>query len=115
VTATAQIIKFNEDRHLTDFNGPAELAMLSEELQELRIAIEQGDEHGTIDALNDLRVLATGALWKKGQQPELSLKQTCKEITSRKGSFDPISGKWLKDLNQNPSTLYTADYALSRR
>ena len=115
MTSTAQIIKFNEDRHLTSFNGPAELAMLSEELDELSVAIARNDEHGIIDALNDLRVLATGALWKYGQQPELSLKQTCKEITSRKGAFDPISGKWCKDPNQGPSTLYVADYTLSKR
>lgn len=114
MTATQSIIKFNRDRNLTTFNGPSEVRMLTEELEELVSALSSNDTHEIIDALNDLRVIATGALWKIGQDPELSLKQTCKEILSRKGSIGP-DGKWLKNIDQDPSTLYTADYTLSRR
>ena len=114
MTATQQIIKFNMDRNLTTFNPEAEYRMLLEELEEFHDAIANNDLDGMIDAMNDLRVIATGGIWKAGQDPELSLKQTCKEVLSRQGSIGP-DGKWLKDRSQDPSTLYTANYALSRR
>lgn len=113
MTATKQVIKFNQDRNLTTFNGTVLYSMLEEELNELLIAIHSNDQHETIDALNDLRVLAEGGLWQLGQDPELSLQQTCKEILSRQGSLNPTTGKWTKDPNQAPSTLYKADYTLS--
>ena len=114
MTSTQQIIKFNIERNLTDFNPESEYRMLLEELEEFHDALALNDLGGMIDALNDLRVIATGAVWKAEQDPELSLKQTCKEILSRQGSIGP-DGKWLKDRSQDPSTLYTANYALSRR
>jgi len=114
VTPTESIIKFNSDRNLTSFDGASELAMIQEEFNELADAIAADDSYEIIDALNDLRVLTVGALWKLGQDPDLSLAQTCKEILSRQGSIGP-NGKWLKDLDQDPSTLYKADYSLSRR
>ena len=111
-SATDQIIHFNEERNLTSFNALSEYDMLEEELLELKIAIQTGDIYGIKDALNDLRVIATGALWKMGQDPEASLKETCKEILSREGSIGP-DGKWLKNPDQDPSTLYKANYSLS--
>lgn len=112
MTSTEQIIKFNADRHLVDFSGETEVRLLVEELEELKEAIAQGNLYDTIDALNDLRVVATGALWKLGQDPELSLQETCKEILSREGAIGD-DGKWYKDKNQDPDTLYKADYNLS--
>ena len=114
-TATDLIIKFNTDRRLTYFNPESELAMLNEEVLELTKAIQDKDEYEIIDALNDIRVLVTGALWKLGQDPEASTLETCKEILSRKGDFNPTTGKWEKDKNQDKSTLYKADYTKSRR
>lgn len=115
MTPTQSIIKFNRDRNLTTFDPQAELRMLKSELKEFEDAIKANDSHEIIDALNDLRVLCTGALWKYGQEPDLSLKQTCKEILSRKGALNPITGKFEKDINQDPDTLYTANYNLSKR
>ena len=115
MTPTQSIIAFNKERNLTEFVGEAELRMLEEELQELKDAIAANDTDGIIDALNDLRILSTGGSWKMGQDPDLSLKQACKEIMSRKGTLDESTGKWMKDPNQDPSTLYKADYSLSRR
>lgn len=112
MTATQSVIKFNQDRNLLVFDGDSELEMLIEELNELFRANLQNNNYETIDALNDIRVLAEGALFKLGQDPELSLQETCKEILSRQGSIGP-NGKWLKDLNQDPSTLYKADYTKS--
>lgn len=115
MTATNQIIQYNTIRELTLFNGDAEVRMLSQELRELVDAIAANNLHDIIDALNDIRVLATGAVWKLGQEPELSLKQTAKHILSRKGTFNTETGKWEKDRNQDPSTIYEPNYNLSKR
>ena len=112
---TDLIVKFNTDRRLAHFNPESELAMIKEEVQELSEAIQDNDEYGTIDALNDIRVLVTGALWKLGQDPEASTLETCKEILSRKGDFNLTTGKWEKDRDQDKSTLYKADYTKSKR
>lgn len=113
MTATESIIKFNVDRNLTDFCAGAEYKMLAEELQEFYEAMTNNDIYGMIDALSDLRVIATGATWKAGYNPELALLETCKEIHSRQGSMGS-DGKWLKDKNQDPATLYKADYTQTR-
>ena len=114
-TATDLIIKFNTDRRLAHFNPESELAMLNEEVQELTKAVQENNEYEIIDALNDIRVLVTGALWKLGQDPEASTLETCKEILSRKGDFNSTTGKWEKDKNQDKSTLYRANYFNSKR
>lgn len=116
MTHTQGIIKFNEDRNLVKgLDMENEYSMLVEELnEELRAAIDTNDEHEQVDALCDIIVIATGALYKKGYHPELAMKQVVKEITSRNGKIGP-TGKWEKDKNQDPDTLYKADYTLARR
>ncbi len=109
------IVKFNIDRKLRTFNNIAEYKMLEEELHEFFSAASEGDEHETIDALCDIIVVATGALHKLGYDPELALEETVKEITSRKGAFDESIGKWQKDKEQDPTTLYKACYSNARR
>lgn len=106
------IVQFNIDRGLTAFDHNAEFNMLSEELNEYKLA---PDEYETLDALCDIIVVATGAIHKLGYSPQLAINETVKEITSRKGSFNETTGKWMKDLSQDPSTLYKADYNLARR
>lgn len=108
------IVKFNTDRRLRTFSSEAEYKMLEEELQEFFSATAEEDEHETVDALCDIIVLATGALHKLGYDPEKALKETVKEITSRQGCFNPDAGKWQKDVNQDPATLYKADYTNAR-
>ena len=61
-----------------------------------------------VDAYCDVIVFAVGAIMKLGYDPEKALLEAGKEINSREGSM--IDGKWTKDVNQNPSTLYKADY-----
>jgi hypothetical protein len=109
------IVQFNVDRKLESFSPAAEHAMLSEELQEFFVAYDNDNDYDMLDALCDIIVVATGAIYKMGYHPELALKQTVKEITSRKGSFNEELGKWQKDINQDPSTLYKADYRTARR
>lgn len=104
----ANIIAFNRERNLFSFNKQAEYDMLHEELEEFEDATI---EYELVDALNDMIVLATGALFKLGYDPNLTLAETVKEITSRKGQINLETGKWVKDKNQDPFTLYKADYS----
>lgn len=109
------IVRFNIDRKLETFSPTAEYEMLLEELQEFFEAYANEDQHEMLDALCDIIVVAAGAIYKMGYHPELALKETVKEITSRKGSFNEEIGKWQKDINQDPSTLYKADYRTTKR
>lgn len=116
-----EIVKLNQTRYGTDFNGGTAVAKLKEELQELQDAIEINNITEIVDALSDIIVIATGELTKLKYNPELVLKQTVKEISSRQqdpeqakawaaGNKQP-GEKWNKDKSQDPSTLYTADYS----
>ena len=117
----SEIVKLNQTRYGTDFNGDTAVAKLREELQELVDGIAIGNTDEIVDALSDIIVIATGELTKLKYNPELVLKQTVKEISSRQqdpeqakawaaGNKQP-GEKWNKDKSQDPSTLYTADYS----
>ena len=75
-----EIVKLNQTRYGTDFDGDAAVDKLKEELQELLDAIELNDTNEIVDALSDIIVIATGELTKLKYNPELVLKQTVKEI-----------------------------------
>lgn len=116
-----EIMKLNRERYGTDFNFDKAVAKLDEELQEFKEAFAASDTDGMIDALNDIKVIASGEEVKLGYNPELCLKQTVKEISSREqcpeqtakwNSGDKQPGeKWIKNPNQDSATLYTADYS----
>lgn len=106
------IIQFNKERNLLTFNSETEYNCLFEELQEF-LAAETVDEQ--VDALCDIMVFATGALFKLGYDPEKALSETVKEISSRQGSLNEETGKWEKDKEQDRSTLYTADYTTTKK
>ena len=106
------IIKFNTDRLLTTFDSDVEYTLLEEELQEFFWATENIDR---VDALCDLIVVAVGGLYQLGYDPEKALAETVKEVLSRKGTTNQITGKWEKDPNQSPDTLYKADYTTAER
>ena len=115
------IMKLNLERYGTTFDFTKALAKLEEELQEFREAYEANDIEGMVDALQDLTVIAAGETVKLGFNPELCLKQTVKEISSREqwpdqaaswAKGDRMPGeKWLKNRDQDPATLYSADYS----
>ena len=116
-----EIVKLNQTRYGTDFNGDTAVDKLKEELQELVDGIITNNIDEIVDALSDIIVIATGELTKLKYNPELVLKQTVKEISSRQqdpeqakawaaGNKQP-GEKWNKDKSQDPSTLYTADYS----
>jgi hypothetical protein len=109
------ITRLNVDRGLTTFNASVEYDMIFTELQELLTGAAEEKENDMVDSLCSIMVAATGALDKLGYKPEIALLELVKEISSCKGSIDPISGKWHKDMNQYPPTLYVADYAIAKR
>jgi len=109
------IIRFNKERNLTEFNAKAEYTMLAEELEEFGDASAYNDEFEQINALCDLIVVATGALWKLGYNPSKALDETTKEILARKGTINSYTGKWEKDKTQDPATLYKPDYISAKR
>lgn len=112
---TNEIIKFNIDRNLVSFNSKVEYNLLFEELQEFQAASGQENEYEIVDSLCDLVVVAIGALYKLGYHPDKALLETTKEILSRKGAINPVTGKWEKYIDQDLSTLYKANYTNSKR
>ncbi len=109
-----EIVKWNVERRLDTFYAPFEHSMLTEELQEFLMAYSEQDEHEMVDALCDIIVVAAGSLYKLGYNPRKALSETTKEINSRVGSYDEDVGKWKKDPNQDPDTLYKANYESAR-
>lgn len=105
-----QIVNWNIDRNLKEYDYDTQNLMLQEELDEFCKAANYNDEYEQVDALADIIVVATGALYKLGYDPTEALKETLKEISSRKGKINSDSGKWEKDREQDPSTLYKAVY-----
>lgn len=110
-----KIIAWNLERGLTEFYAPNQYALLEEELHEFYVAYSESNEHEMVDALCDIIVVATGALYKMGYNPKESLQETIKEISARTGILDVATSKWRKDPNQDPSTLYKANYESARR
>lgn len=120
------IVVWNQERNNLVFDGINELKMLVEELEEFEQALgsltEEPNEHEQVDALFDLIVIAVGALHKKGYLPRAVVKEGLKEISSRRQSPSQQAlweqggkvGKWQKDQNQDPVTLYKADYSKAR-
>ena len=97
---------YNQERGLIErgFNPLTELHMLKEELHEFEVG---STEEEYIDALADVIVLATGAMFKLGYRPNCVMNEVVREIMSRTGSINPTTGKWEKDENQNG---YKADF-----
>lgn len=109
-------IEWDKSRNNFEFNKQSVFDMLEEELIEFRDAETHEEE---IDGLCDLVKIAISEMWKKGYCPNKSMAETLREINSRQQ--DPkqkevwekwgASGKWLKDVNQDESMKYKADYS----
>ena len=116
------IVAWNKARNNNTFNAMSEHSMLCEEMDELLIAMQNKDEHEIIDALCDIIVLATGAVYKLGYDIDDAMCETMLEINSR--DQDPIQklqweengaqGKWQKWLDQPKETLYKANYGKAK-
>lgn len=69
-----------------------------------------------IDALCDIVVFSINAIEAKGYDAELCMKETLKEIHSRKGAMNKESGKWEKFKTDDAKALwYKADYSKAKR
>ena len=146
--------KWREDRGITYQGEEVYDQMMIEEDNEYYEAHRNDDWHEKVDAICDKIVLTenqialmpnspngkeTKKLYRSmvkkfkedlrglGVDPDLAMKQTLKEISSRKqdpvqaerweklkADGKPIQEKWQKDRKQDPSTLYKADYKLAR-
>lgn len=68
-------------------------------------------EHEEVDALDDIIVVATGELYKKGYDADKTMDETIKEISSRRGKINPHTGKFEKFLDdQSTNMWYKAKY-----
>ena len=80
--------------------------------------ISLANENDIIDALNDIAVFAINEVETMGYDFEDTIMETIKEISSReqdpsqKAEWDLFgaTGKFEKDKNQDPKTLYKAKY-----
>lgn len=115
MTPIKDIEKFNKDRSLTEFNLETEIKLLLEELNEFVEAAQADNVDEIVDALCDIVVVAVGSLYKLGYDATLALQETTKEILSRQGAINTETGKWQKNPNQDPTTLYKAQYDNARR
>ena len=94
---------------------------LSDRLDQFKLAVEANDTPRMIIILDDIILIAAESLLELKYQPVLTLKQVVKAITSR--NQDPIQAqawatgnrqpgeKLKKDPNQDPETLYKADFS----
>lgn len=112
MTALDQVVVWNARRNLNTFNPSTAMTLLHREYEELLRHLLEGQP--TVDDWCDLIVVAAGAIYQQGYNPELALAETVKEISSRQGSIDPTTGKWEKDRSQDPSTLYQANYNITK-
>ena len=118
-----EIMKLNLERYGSKLDVEKFKKTFLEEVQEVIDALEDGDIHGFIDGCNDCIVVAAGGITQAGYNPELTLKQVVKEITSREQ--DPIqeytwklnpqlqdTEKWLKNKDQEDT--YKADFSVCK-
>ena len=116
-----QILELNKARYGLTFDFTKASEKLEEELREFHDEHKASNVEGMVDALADIIVIAAGEIAKLGYNPELCLKQTVKEITCREQDPDQATAwangerlpgeKWLKNHEQDPSTIYKADYS----
>lgn len=93
--------------------------MIEEELQEYKDATTVEER---IDAIADIIVFATNECEVEGYDVDLVMKQVVKHISARVQDPEQVvdwlnngpSGKWRKNPNQDPSTLYEPNYSLCK-
>jgi hypothetical protein len=115
MTIFEAMIQWDKDRNNLVFDKQNEVDMLISEAKEFRDAYT---EHEEVDGLADTIKVSVGALFKKGYNPEMVLNEMLKHISSRKQDTQQkevwdkwgASGKWQKQKDQDPSTLYEPNY-----
>lgn len=113
MSVLADVVKWNISRNLNTYKPETEMILIHREYEEFLSNLLNGKD--PVDDLCDIIVVATGALHKLGYDPDKAMAETVKEISSRRGEINPETGKWEKNPNQHPETLYTANYELARK
>jgi hypothetical protein len=113
MSSLSDIVDWNISRNLNTYKPKTEMILIHREYEEFLSSIL--NRRDPVDDLCDLIVVATGALHKLGYDPDKAMNETYKEISSRKGEINTETGKWEKDLTQDPSTLYIANYELCKK
>ncbi len=112
------LTKWRENRRITkpldDFEGAIE-----SEVDEYTVANTANDSHEKVDACGDIIVFAANQLALLGYDVDLVMKEVIKEISSRnqnpaQAARDWSEEKWEKDQEQDPDTLYKADFSRSK-
>ena len=100
---------------LLEYNGVTSEWMISISTFIILIFSKDPGDHEKIDALDDLIVIATGEILKSGYDPEKTMDETLKEISSRTGDINTATDKWEKFTTPEAKALwYTADYTECR-
>jgi hypothetical protein len=87
-------------------------SFIEEELEELAEATTDEME---IDAFCDMIVFCTNAIKLKGYNPNIAMEETLKEISSRTGYWNPVTGKWEKfKTPEAMAKWYSADYSKAK-
>ena len=73
--------------------------------------LESKDTDGRIDAMADMIVFCYGEMAKYGYNGDKVMDEVIKEISSRRGAYQPDVGKWMKDKSPEAQALwYKADF-----
>lgn len=95
-----------------DFLKDKQTSFITEEVTELLAANSPEDY---VDAFADIIVFATNAIRVLGYDPDIALEETLKEISSRKGAFNPDTSKWEKFKDAHHQSLwYKANYTIAK-
>lgn len=111
MTNFERIKEWSDERLITqrepDRNGF--VAMIVEELGEFIAATSEEDR---IDAMADIIVFAYGEIAKYGYNGDKVMDEVIKEISSRRGAYNPDTKKWQKDTSPEAQALwYKADFS----
>lgn len=109
-----KINKWAEERKLfnNEFNLNKQTSFLTEEITEL---LRANSDSERVDAFCDIIVFATNAIKHLGYNPDIAMEETLKEISSRTGEFNSVSGKWEKYTDDKAKSLwYQANYDLAK-
>ena len=105
---------WRDERMIGDipYNHMDLIGYLTEEITE---GIRDKSEHESVDWRVDCLIFLINSLEQDNYDAKLCIDEAIEEISSRKGNYIPSVGKWLKNVDQDPSTIYKADYTNCKR
>lgn len=122
-----RLYTWRKDRHLPAYDHKSHVKCVAEELFEMmgydkdetnvalgiflnRFYKPVTDMDVIVDAACDSIIYNINFMEQAKYYGEKAIHETINEISSREGAYDEGAGKWCKNPNQDPSTLYKADY-----